>query len=350
MHDPEDAVRRSRPFPAVAAVAALLLLAACGSGGGDGGAGGSGTLTIYSGRVEPLVGPLLEQFERDSGIDIEVRYAGTAELAAQIMEEGSRSRADVFLSQDAGALGALTKRGLLATAPAEAVGVVDSRFRARDNTWVGVSGRARVIAANSQRVPDAEVPRSVSALTEARWRGRVGIAPTNASFQAFVTAMRVQAGEDRTREWLQGLKANEPKTYQSNGLVLRAVNDGEVDLGLVNHYYLYELIEELGPERVVARNHFTANGDPGALVNVAGVGILRSTDAPEAAATFVNYLLSPSAQRYFAEETHEYPMVAGVPTAPNLPPLSQIQSPDIDLSDLDTLEATLMLLQDVGLL
>lgn len=325
-----------------------LVLAGCGSDGDSGSSGGN-SLTVYSGRAENIIAPLFEQLTRDTGIEVSVRYGESAELAAQIAEEGSRSRADVFLSQDAGALGAVAERGLLAPAPAEATAVVEPRFRSTDGTWVGLSGRARVIVHNSQKVPEAEMPDSVFALTDPVWKGRIAIAPTNASFQSFVTGMRVQAGEARTREWLQGLKANDPRIYEGNATIVKAVNDGQIDLGLVNHYYLYALQAEIGRDRVVARNHYTTNGDPGALINVAGVGILKSSEAQPVAAQFVQYMLSPPAQHFFAEKTFEYPLVPGVNPL-GLPPLSEIQSPNIDLADLSSLEETLTLLREVNLL
>lgn len=349
-------------LPVLVAVLALLAVA-CGNDGAQTGAQPTATvgattttdpgpnkITVYSGRGESLVKPLFEQFTRDTGIEVEVRYADSAALAAQIVEEGSRSPADVFFSQDAGALGALSKRGLLANAPSEAVAAVDAKYRSRDNTWVGVSGRARVIVYNPQKVPEAELPKSVFELTDPKWKGRIGIAPTNASFQAFVTGMRVQAGEARTKAWLAGLKANEPKTFTGNNPVLAAVDEGQVDLGLINHYYLFERIKNLGPDRVVAKNAYTTNGDPGALINVAGVGVLKSTKAPAASARFVNYLLARPAQTFFAEQTSEYPLAAGVPAIAGLVPLAQIQSPNIDLSSLDALEQTLTMIREAGLL
>lgn len=342
----------ARPRLGWVAVIGLLAIvaAACGSGADEGDGGAAAELTLYSGRAENLVGPLLEQFGKETGIEVKVRYAGSSELAAQLAEEGDRSPADVFLSQDAGALGSLTRRSLLRVAPAEALALVDARFRAGDGTWVGVSGRARVIAFDPRQVPEADVPDSVFALTDPKWKGRIGIAPTNASFQSFVTAMRVQVGDTRTRQWLSGLEANEPRIYEGNAPIVRAINDGQVALGLVNHYYLHELVKELGPDKVVARNHFPTGGDPGALVNVAGVGILQSTTHPAAAARFVNYLLSPPAQRFFAEQTSEYPLVAGVAPPTDAPELSTIQSPAIDLADLASLDETLDLLREVGLL
>lgn len=345
---------------AVAAVALSLITVGCGSDDAEMSTTpsappttadpGPKKITVYSGRSEKLIAPLLEQFTRDTGIEVAVRYADSAALAAQIAEEGTRSPADVFFSQDAGALGALSKRGLLGTAPAESVKAIDAKYRSKDSTWVGVSGRARVIAYNPTKVPEAEVPKDVFALTDPKWKGRVGYAPTNASFQSFVTGMRIQAGEARTKEWLTAFKANDPKTFSGNGPVLAAVDEGTVDLGLINHYYLYERSASIGADKVVAKNAFTTNGDPGALINVAGVGILKSTKAPAASAAFVNYLLSPAAQKYFAEKTYEYPLIAGVPAAPGLPPLTQIQAPNVDLSNLDTLEQTLNVMRDAGLL
>ena len=327
---------------ALAAVVLGALLAACSSDDAD--------ITVYSGRSEAQVKPLLEQFTDETDLKVSVRYGASAELAAQIAEEGPNSRADLFWAQDAGALGAVERQGLLAPAPAEAAASIDPKFKANDGTWVGVTGRARVIVYNSAKVPAAELPSTVFALTEPKWRGRVAVAPTNGSFQAFVTAMRIQAGDDRTREWLRGISANDPKIYESNDVIVRAVNDGQVDLGLVNHYYLFQLGAEIGMENLVARNHFTVNGDVGALVNVAGVAILKSSKAQADAGRLVQFLLSPPAQRHFAEQNYEYPLLPGVPALPSLTPLDQIESPDVDLSQLDQLEASLDMLREVGLL
>ena len=324
----------------------VLLLAtalvAC-SAGGDG-------LTLYSGRAEVQVRPILADFTRATGIKVSVRYGASAELAAQIAEEGGRSKADLFWAQDAGALGAVDKLGLFGPVPPGVAAVVDPRFRAPDDNWVGVSGRARVVVYDPRKVPAAELPTSVFALTEPKWKGRIGLAPTNGSFQSFVTAMLLTVGEGRTREWLQGIKANAPKTFPSNDLIVKAANDGQVDLGLVNHYYLFQLQSEIGADETTARNHYTAGTDPGALVNVAGVGMLKSSRRQPDAARFIEYLLSEPAQRHFAEENFEYPLLAGVPTAAGLPPLQSGQGPTISLGDLADLDRTLDLLRQTGLL
>ena len=312
--------------------------------------GGGERLTLYSGRSEAQVKPLLEEFAEATGIKVSARYGASAELAAQIAEEGAGSRADVFWAQDAGALGAVAKAGLFAPVPPTAAAAVDKRFRSPDDNWVGVSGRARVVVYDPRKVPASELPASVFSLTEPKWKGRIGVAPTNGSFQSFVTAMLITVGEARTRAWLGGIKANEPKTYASNDLIVKAANDGQVDLGLVNHYYLFQLQSEIGPDKTVARNHYTAGSDPGALVNVAGVGILRSSSRQADAGRLVEYLLSEPAQRHFAERNFEYPLLAGVPTASGLSPLGATQGPSINLGDLADLGRTLDLLHQTGLL
>jgi iron(III) transport system substrate-binding protein len=337
-------LRSRRRLPVVIAVAFAVTAGACG------GSSDSKTLTLYSGRAEVQIQPVIDEFTEETGIKVNVRYGATPELAAQISEEGSNSPADIFFAQDASALGAVDSRGLFAPLPPDVLDKVEPRYRADDGDWIGATGRARVIVANSKNVPDAEVPTDVFAVNDAKWKGRVGIAPTNGSFLAFLTAMRVQVGDDRTEQFIQGLKDNGAKTYNDNALVLKAVNDGEIDLGLINHYYWYQLANEIGEDKMVARNHFTLNGDPGALINVAGVGVLKSATHQAEAAEFVSFLLGENAQRFFAEENFEFPLASGVQALPSLPKLTDIQSPDIDLSDLSDLDRTLEMLQEAGIL
>ena len=228
-----------------------------------------GSLTVYSGRNEGLVGPLIESIEQVLGIDIEVRYGNTAELAATILEEGNNSPADVFLSQDGGSLGAVAKAGAFTALPQATLDKVAPEFRSDDGLWIGVSGRARVLAYNTENVDPATLPASVEALTDPAWKGQIGWAPTNASFQTFVTAFRLLKGEDAARAWLEGMIANDTVVFEGNGEAVRAVSAGEIQAALVNHYYRYEISAEEGEEIPVA-NHFFAGGDVGSLVNVAG--------------------------------------------------------------------------------
>jgi len=332
----------------VLGLAGILLLAACGSGGASP-SGASGSLTIYSGRSEGLVGPLIERFQTEMGITTEVNYAGTTDLAATILEEGDASPADVFFAQDAGALGAIAAEGLLADLPAATLDQVDDRFRSEDGQWVGSSGRARVVAYDTRVLEESQLPASIDDFTDPAWKGKIGWAPSNASFQSFVTAYRVLEGEEAAKAWLEGIVANEAKVYENNDAVLAAIAAGEVEVGFINHYYLVNALAEQG-ESFPVRNHFLQSGDPGSLINVAGAGILTSSANPIAAQAFIDFLLSPQSQQYFAEQTHEYPLIEGVEADPNLPPLADIASPDIDLSDLSDLQGTQALLQEAGVL
>jgi len=304
---------------------------------------------VYSGRNEQLVAPIIEQFEQQTGIQVDVRYGNTAELAGTILEEGDNSPADVFFAQDAGSLGLVAAEDRFITMPDEVLELVDERFRSPEGEWIGLSGRARVVAYNTQAVTETDLPQTIFGFTDPQWRGRIGWAPTNASFQSFVTALRVLEGEDRAREWLEGIQANEPKAYDNNNAVLQAVGNGEIDVGFVNHYYLFAARAEQGDDLPV-QNFYLTNADPGALVNVAGVGILNTSENQDVAQQFVEFLLSEQAQQYFADETYEYPLVSGVATNAALPPLDQIQTPQIDLSNLQDLQGTTELLQDVGVL
>lgn len=308
----------------------------------------SGPVTVYSGRSEELVGPILEQFTADTGIEVEVRYGDTAEMAATILEEGENSPADLYFGQDAGALGALASEGRLIELPVDILERVEGRFRAQDGAWVGITGRARVLAYNTEAVSEEELPPSVLDLTDERWRGRVSWAPTNGSLQSFVTAMRVTLGDDATRDWLEGMIANDVQVFENNAAQVEAAGRGEVDIALVNHYYLYRFLAE-DPDFPV-ENHYLTEGDIGALVNVAGAGVLDTADSAEGALELIRYLLSDSGQAYFAAEVYEHPLVPGVEADPRLPAIEDISTPDIDLSDLEDLEATLELLRSVGAL
>ena len=306
-------------------------------------------VTVYSGRSEELVGPILAQFEELTGATVNVQYASSAEMAATLLEEGENSPADLFYSQEPGALGALANEGMLAELPEDILGLVDPRFSSRDGLWVGLTARARAVVYNTEQLSAEDIPESILDFTDPEWSGRLGWVPSNASFQSFVTALRVVEGEDVAREWLEGIQANDPYVYANNGAVVQAVIDGEIDAGFVNHYYLERMLAEAGGD-LPAENYIYTNGDPGALVNATGVGILTTASNPEVAETLVRFLLTEEAQTYFADETFEYPLLPGVPTNPRLVPLDEIETPDLDLSQLEDLEGTLELLTDVGLI
>jgi len=241
--------------------------------------------------------------------------------------------------------------GLLAELDPELLGAVSPRFRDPEGRWVGLSGRARVVAYNTEALSEADLPDSIWEYAEEEWSGRVGLAPTNASFQAMVSAMRLTEGDERTREWLEALADNDPRLYENNLMSLEAVASGEVDVALVNHYYLYEVLAEQ-PGAPVA-NHFLESGDPGALVSVAGAAVLASSDQSEDAERFVEFLLSEDGQRFYVDEAEEaeYPLVAGIDAKAGLPPLASLHGPDVDLTSFGAEhEATIELLRETGYL
>jgi iron(III) transport system substrate-binding protein len=311
---------------------------------------GAGDFTLYSGRNETLVGPLVERYAEEAGVTVDARYGGTGELAATILEEGDNTRASLFFSQDAGALGLLADEGRFAPLPSELLDRVEERFRDPQGRWVGVTGRARVLAYNTEVFATDDLPTSVRDLTDPSWTGRVGWAPENASFQAFITAFRLLDGDDAVRTWLEAMIANWTVNYgDSNIAIVQAIGNGEIDAGLVNHYYVYAVGREAGGDFPVA-NHFFAAGDPGSLINVAGIGLIEGADDAEAALAFADYLLSDEAQEYFATETFEYPLTEGVAAPEGLVPLNEIGHPDIELGELADLRGSLDLLSEVGLI
>ncbi len=304
-------------------------------------------LTIYSGRSEELIAPFFAQWEAQSGIKLNIRYGDSAELAAQILEEGSNSPADLFLSQDAGSLGAVAEAGLFTQLSDEIASAIPATYVAANRNWVGVTGRARVFAYAPDRVK--VLPQSVTDLTKSEYKNQIGIAPTNASFQAFVTALIENQGAASAKDWLEGLKKNGVKIYAKNSGIVEAIDKGEISIGLVNHYYIWEVSEGLG-RAINVKNGFFAAGDLGNLINVSGAGVLASSKKYAAAEDLINYLTSAATQAKFVEETHEYSLVSGAPAPADLPALDQIGAPTVDLNALKNIKVTQDLLIEVGLL
>ncbi|MGH3712770.1 MAG: iron ABC transporter substrate-binding protein [Micromonosporaceae bacterium] len=329
--------------------AAVLAIGLAGCGAGD--EKNDKEITVYSGRAKGLVQPVIDKFSKATGITVNVRYGETAAMASQLLEEGDKTTADVFLAQDAGALGAVAGKGLFVKLPDKVTGLVPEQYRSSEGKWVGVTGRARVLVYDSQTFKPADLPKSVYDLTGASWKGKVGIAPTNGSFQAFVTGMRVKDGDNRARDFLRSLKANDVQIRENNVTIVSEVDKGKLPAGLVNHYYLFEQAHEAGKsvDAMRAKLHFFTGGDPGGLVNVSGVGITKRAEGDQDTATFVEYLLGKDGQTYFAEELFEYPLVDAVKPAEGLPALSELETPKIDLEDLESLDVTLKMITDAGL-
>ena len=307
------------------------------------------SLTIYSGRDERLVKPIFDRFTKETGIKLNVRYASSTSLATTLIEEGSRSPADVFWATEPGTLGLVAGRKLLQRIPQSTFGKVPARFSTPSRRWVGTSARSRVLVYNTQELNANQLPKSVWELTNPRWKGKVGLAPTNGSFQAFVGATMYLHGEDRVRDWLRGLKDNDVKFFANNTTTVEAVGRGDVQVGLVNHYYLYNVLAST--PGLPIKNHWFAPRDPGSLVLAAGVGVVAATKKGAAAQRFVSFLLSRWAQRFIARGpgAAEYPLIKGMWPRPGLPLLEKLRGPKYNLGRLAVdLPAAVRLLLEQG--
>ena len=306
-------------------------------------------LTLYSGRGETLVAPIIEAFTAQTGITVNVRYAGTAELAVLLQEEGDASPADMYWAQDAAALGAVV--ALFAPLPDALIANVPAAYRDTENRWVATSGRGRVLAYSTERVSAEEIPTSIFDLTDPKWQGRIALPATNGSFLAHVTAMRVIHGEDATRDWLDGITANAPVAVRNNTAAIQAIGDGEADIAVTNNYYLSRFLNR-DAEFPVNQTLFATEGDIGNLLLVAGMGVLNSSDQKEEAQAFVEFLLSPVAQQYFTGEVAEFPIVSGTIVTRqdiNLDDVIRV-APEVDLNMIGDLEGTLEMIRAAGLL
>lgn len=329
---------------AAIAIIALFILQ---SGEGPANAQSNESLVIYSGRSESLVAPIIELFSESSNISVSVKYGGTPELAATLLEEGDATPADLFFAQDPSGLGAVEE--MFSSLPSSITTLVPAWSQSGDNKWVGISGRARTVVYNTENLNESDLPDDIFDFIDPKWNGRIGWAPTNGSFQTMVASMRILWGDEKTINWLEGIQNNNPTIFSSNTPQVAATGSGEIDIGFVNHYYLFRFLAEEG-EDFAARNYHTRAGGPGALIMVSGAGILASSDNQSAAEQFITFMLSQESQTYFANETFEYPLIDRVPINNLLVPLDAINRPEINLSDLKDVAGTQNLLREAGVL
>ncbi len=326
------------------AVSVVLLAGACGSArtlegpaaaiyDGECADADDRQLTVYSGRTENLIQPVLDAFECETGVDVAVRWGASTDLALLLAEEGDRTSADVFLSRSPGPVGFLENKGLLATVDAGVADLVDSQNRSDTRSWVGFTGRKRVLVYNLDNVAGDELPSSVFDLTDERYRGRVAIPATNGSFVDWFTVFRHQHGDDAVTQWLDGMVANDARYYPNNRSIVEAAGRGEIDMGLVNHYYQYQVAEAIGDGHRAANWEFGGE-DIGSLLIITAATVTAASENAEAANEFIAYLLSAPVQQYFSSETLEYPLAAGVAPADVLPALA---GPEIGSIDFDSL-------------
>lgn len=302
-------------------------------------------LVVYSGRAESLVGTLLQRFERETGILIEPRYGETTALSTQLLSEARQSPADVIFAQDSGYLGALSKANLLDPLPPTLLNSVDPRFRDPNGCWIGTSGRARVLVYSTALVKPEELPDKLEDLADPKWKGKIGWAPANSSLRAHLSYLRHRWGDERTRDWMQRLLANEPKAFPKNSPQITAVIAGEIHIGWVNHYYLHRQRGD-----VPARNYsFAIDGDPGNVLMVSGLGIRKGSVRRTEALKLIAFLLSEAGQSHFANHNFEYPTVPGAPTHPSVPPVAELRLAEVDQIHLADLGPTLTMLRQLGL-
>jgi iron(III) transport system substrate-binding protein len=356
-------------FLSLSLIAALVVsLLGCG--------GEQDELVIYSGRSKPLVDSLVQMYQEQAEGAVRVKYGTDAQLMAALQEEGDQTPADVFWANTTGALGNAVDNDLLATLP-DGLANEAERFVPSNQRWVPVTTRFRVLAYNSDGVDPENLPASVLDLPQqSEFEGRIGWTPAYSSFQDFVTALRVTEGEETARTWLTDMQDLNPKSYTSNTPMVRALEAGEIDVALTNHYYVLRLKhggaegeyegeeegkeheeeehEEEGAPRTsapVEMYHF-AEGDLGNLALVTGAGVLQASDQSEAAHQFLQFLLSEQAQSFAASRVNEYPVVSSTSVPEYMMPVkkSLSLSPETDLQRLEEMDPTLELLRDVGAL
>ncbi len=306
------------------------------------------SVVVYSGRSAVLMEPLFEQFTQATGIEIKARYdKSTQVLAERLATEGAQTDADLFLAQDSGFLGALAKAGHLRPLPAASLARVGDHAKGKDGLWLGTSGRLRVLVYSPQRVKPEELPNSLADLTDPKWKKRIGWAPSNGSFQAHVSALRQIWGEQKTSQFLKDVAANEPTVYPKNSPQVKAVSNGEIDIGWVNHYYLHKL-KAANPDLKAANHSFPNKGDAGNVMMISGVAISRHAKNVATAEQLVAFLVSKTAQTYFKDKVFEYPTVSDVSPPAAVSGLLENLSP-VKQEALSDVGPTLTMLRELGL-
>lgn len=308
------------------------------------------TLTLYSGQHESLGEALASAFEAATGIKVAVRSGNDANLANQILEEGTRSKADVFITEEPGQLAALDQKGLFSPVDPKTLAEVDPRLNPDSGNWVAYAARSRVIFYNPTLISEEDLPKSILELTDPAWKGKFAYAPSGA-FVSTVTYLINVIGEDQTRAWLQGIKAN-GVNLQKNGAVRDAVEAGQIAFGLSNHYYWYLLAQKQGgPDKLASKVHFMGGGDAGALLLASGAAVLRTSTHQAEAQRFLAWLADPNGgQQIIATTTPQYPVAPGVQSSMGLKPLSELSPPAFDQGSLGDVDKARDLIIQTGII
>ena len=303
------------------------------------------TLVIYSGRGEALVDELLKQAATELELEIEVQYGSTSDLVTRLLTEGDQSPADVIFAQDSGHLGALAQQKRLQPLSTEILNVVPPHFQDENGLWVGTSGRLRTLVYDSSQLNEDQLPQSLKELSDPKWKGMLGWAPSNSSFQAHVSALRHLWGEEETKTWLEGVQSNAPAVYPKNSPQVKAADAGQLKIGWVNHYYLHKL----GKADSSAKNFSFPQKDAGNIVMLAGAGVTAHSTHKSNAERLIGWLLSENAQNWFAQNTFEYPTRPGILTHSDVPALNVEWLADVKQEHLSDIGPTRQLLQSLGI-
>jgi iron(III) transport system substrate-binding protein len=327
--------------------AGMVSLVAC---GGSDSSSSTAPITVYSGQHEQTMAALVADFTKRTKIEVKLRSSDEASLANQVLREGSASPADVFVAENPPALTVLQRKNLFAPVDAATLAKTPARYNDPKDTWVAVSGRSAVLSYDTDKLKPAQLPTALLDLAKPAWWGKVGFAPTETDFQPLITAVTKLDGVPAATAWLKALKAH-GKVYDDNEALIAAVNRGEVQTGLVDHYYWFRLRDEVGASKTHSALHYFAPGDAGALVDVSGAAAMRSSKHAAEAQRFLGYLVSKPAQEIVASsESYEYPLGSGVKTKRDLKPFDELKPPDIGVDDLGDGASALKALRDVGLI
>jgi iron(III) transport system substrate-binding protein len=338
-------------------VTVMLGTAACGASSGSAGEGpgqgsGSGdkvTLTLYNAQHEDLMKLMVADFTKQTGIKVNMRNGEDFQLGNQLVQEGDASPADVFVTENSPAMSLVDSKGLFAKVDAAALAQVPTQFAATDKGWVGFAARSTVFAYNPAQLKAADLPASIMDLAKPQWKGKVGLSPAGADFQAIVSAVLALKGEPATAAWLKGLKEN-ARIYQDNGPIMKAINAGEIQSGVIYHYYWYKDQAESGANSKNVQLHFFGNQDPGAFLSISGAGVIKSSKHQAEAQQLVKYLNSPAGQQVLADsKALEYPIGNGATANKALKPLSELSPPTVDVTTLNG-PKVVELMQQAGLL
>lgn len=308
------------------------------------------TLTLYSGQHEALSQALADGFQEASGIKVEVRAGTDAALANQIIEEGDRTKADIFMTEEPGQAALLGEKGIFAPVDPATLAMTDARFNPHDGTWLAFAARSRAIFYNPSVIAEDELPASIMDLAKPEWKGKFAYAPSGA-FVSTVTYLINTIGEEKTLEWLRGIKEN-GENLQKNGAIRDAVEAGQIGFGLNNHYYWYVLAEQKGgPDALASKIHYMSDGDAGALVLASGAGILKVSKHEAEAQQFLAWLADPNGgQKIIATTTPQYPLAPGVESSMGLKPLSELEPPDVDQGSFGNVEKARELITEAGII